>query len=128
MSRTIKLEVVDYAQVVAGRDYLIRVIEVKSKRKTLMVRFCHVSEEQQGREHAQSFPLPVRPSGLTADLFRACGKEVNIGATLKPRELIGKCVNVKFRPSSDGVLEICSIDPISKEKNNEPSESESTGP
>lgn len=57
----------------------------------------HADNKQQGRTHVVDLPLPIRPDGLTASLIKAAGHEVAVGTKVKPMELTGKSVGVRFR-------------------------------
>ena len=120
MPRPTKLRVVEYPSLVASRDYPARVAEVRVERKKLRVQLEHISERQQGRRHSLCLSLPVRPFGLTADFFRACSVQVNVGRTLDPRACLQRIANVRFERSPDGEWAIVSIKPLQKEHKNEP--------
>ena len=64
--------------------------------KGLSVRFEFVDEEQAGRIHLQFLSLPIRPQGLTALFFAACGMDVSVGCRVRPKDTEGMIVGARF--------------------------------
>ena len=97
------LEVIDYEDLVAKREYLVRVTGVRSNLKTgtLTVHVVHLSREQDGRSQEFSLPLPVLPGGRTAAFFRACGIAVAIGTPLSAADAVRRQLKMRFGSVND---------------------------
>ena len=61
-----------------------------------------LDKEHAGRTHVAVLPVPVRPGGLAADFFRACGVEVVAGGTVTPKAVLGKVVRAQFARTASG--------------------------
>ena len=97
------LAVVGFPDFRPDHDYWAKVIDVRVNRKTqeLHVMFQHLDHEQDGRMQEIVLALPIRPSGRTADFFRACGIDVEIDAEIVPQDVIGRRISIRFGPATD---------------------------
>ena len=95
MPRKKKLTVMAYPDLKSDAMYpaLITNVDVGD---TLSIILKHLSADQEGRSQVVKIRLPVRPDGLAAALFHACGLSTEIGAELDPKAIIGAVVNVRF--------------------------------
>ena len=97
-----------------GRRYRARVERVvkSAKPSGLAVELEHLDSDQQGRRLEVILPLPPRPGGLTAGLFRACGMDVIVGARIVVQEIIGRIVAVNILRQPEGRWSVVSFEPI----------------
>ena len=104
--------------------YLCLVLEVtrSTKPRGIRVTIQHLGEPQAGRTHTFIIALPLRPEGLGADFFRACGLGIAVGGQVAPRDAIGVTIRVRFAPSEDGNYNPVTFKP--KEENNDGRQSE----
>ncbi len=100
MPRKKKLTVMAYPDLKSDAMYpaLITNVDVGD---TLSIILKHLSADQEGRSQVVKIRLPVRPDGLAAALFHACGLSTEIGAELDPKAIIGAVVNAHFGPAED---------------------------
>jgi hypothetical protein len=86
-----------------GTWYALRVtgIEKCADPPSLRVHLDFFDADQAGRSHTAVLLLPVRPAGLTAAFFQACGMETSPGNALAPHEAVGWAVRVQFGPATD---------------------------
>lgn len=77
------------------RDYAVRVVSLRRKHKQIEVSLEFLDPEQAGRCLFETLELPVRPAGLTAAFFAACGQEVQTGNRLAPQDCLGQTLTVQ---------------------------------
>ena len=97
----------DWPSLIPARLYQCRVREVakQASSKAIRVLLEHLDDEQAGRVSEAVLPLPIRPEGLGASLFRATSVDVAVGAKLSPKDLTGRVVGVRFRACGNGGFE-----------------------
>ena len=98
MPRPWTLEIEDYQPLRPTVFYCVLIATIAKSRKPpgVQVVFEHLGQEQRGRRHKIFLPLPLRPSGPTAELFEVCGFKIEVGATVSPNEVIGRTVLARF--------------------------------
>ncbi|MDI6451606.1 hypothetical protein [Anaerobaca lacustris] len=116
MPRPWELEVKPHPPYVAGRCYRVRVLAVSKSRKAqgLAVELEHQDEDQQGRRVHVDLPAP-RPEGLAADFFVACGQQVQVGATLRPKDCEGKVITACFAPDAGETWQVSNFKPLQEQ-------------
>lgn len=118
MTRPRTLTVEPYPDPAVDRNLSARVAsaEANLKSQELRVRLELLSKEQEGRIQELSLPLPVRPAGRTASFVRACGIDVRVGAEIKPGDLVGKIILVRFGSETEDLKsEVVSFGQSTKE-------------
>ncbi len=77
------------------RAYSVRIVEV-SKGEDMQMLFTleHQDDEQRGRITEVMLQRPIRPGGLAAQIFAACGQEVKVGAVIEPEACVGLRIRV----------------------------------
>jgi hypothetical protein len=92
----------------AGVWYLLRVVSVEKSADPpgVRVQFEFLDADQAGRMHMAVLPVPVRPSGLVADFFRAAGLDVIAGGTVSPKAVVGRTVRAQFTRDAHGGWQI----------------------
>ena len=83
--------------------------EVLKRKKCVEVTLRHGKGEHEGRCHVVQLALPIRPHGITAEFFRACGFEVSEGTTVRPSEVVGRTLEVKFQIDLTGMAVVSSF-------------------
>ncbi len=78
-----------------ARGYIVRVLDVL-KRDDMQMLFVleHQDEEQRGRTMEMLLQRPIRPGGLAAHVFAACGQDVKVGAVIEPEACVGQRIRV----------------------------------
>jgi hypothetical protein len=85
-----------------GEPHPVRIMDIrKDARSTITVILEHTTQEQAGRSHNVTLPIPLRPGTLTAGLFQACGFETDPGTTIEPKKVLGREILAKFAAVSD---------------------------
>lgn len=108
------LAVVDFPELRFDRDYraLIAQLRVQSRSQMLRVMLQLLDAEQDGRRQEITLTLPIRPTGPTADFFRACGFDVAVQTEIIPQEVVGRQVRVRFGSQGNGTeARPCSFSP-----------------
>ena len=100
------LKVAEYESYVPGKEFLVRVADVRINLKTsrLLVRLEHLSSEQDGRVQEVILPLPIHVSGRTAAFFRACGVAVRPDGEIDLADAVGRKLTVRFEPGAEGPI------------------------
>lgn len=62
----------------------------------------HLGQAQAGRIHCGVLPGPIRPAGITAAFFAACGQGVAPGEQVRPAAAAGQIVMARFITATDG--------------------------
>lgn len=102
MPRRWLITVKDCPQLTFLHWYVVRVRRVAPAGSAAMcVTLEHLAEDQAGRTHSVSLPLPVRPEGLTAEFLRTAGVEVAVGTKIDPTAAVGQMLSVRFQPDGD---------------------------
>jgi len=99
-----KLE--DLADLVYGRWYRVRVVDVRKDRarKQIVVKIEHTDREQEGRMTHMTIALPLRRVGLGAAFSEACGLLDGSSTGISPRDAVGCVVQVRYENiESEGV-------------------------
>jgi len=98
MPRAIELVVEPYGDLVPGRPYATRILNVKVKSKPgeIHVTLEHVGQEQQGRRQTCLLPAKLLPNNLTSQFLRATGLDVTTGNRVDPTDAVGASVLVTF--------------------------------
>lgn len=101
-----------------GNWYKVGVVtaEVLKRKKWVEVTLRHGKGEHEGRCHVVQLALPIRPNGITAEFFRACGFEVSEGTTVRPSEVVGRTLEVKFQIDLTGMAVVSSFRGFDQEK------------
>lgn len=99
--------------------YRLRVGGVCRNGAGMEVTLVHLDADQAGRTHKVVLPLPVRPAGLTAEFFAACGFDASVGITITPGEAVNSIVGVRFKNVSGGEPKVAAFEPIHEESKNE---------
>lgn len=89
--------------------YLLRVVSIERSVEPFAVRveFEFMDEEQAGRTYVMLLPLPLRPTGLAADFFRAVGVDITAGGTVRPHSARNKLLRAEFaRTTGNGEWQI----------------------
>ena len=104
MPRAWEIPVEPYPEIDVSHDYLVSVLSVKKSKspRGISVVLQHLDADQADRKHSIVLPLPIRPSGLTAEFFQACGMEVAVGGKLSPKDTVGTTIKVRFLPAETG--------------------------
>jgi len=104
MPRAWEISVEPYPEIDISRDYLVLVLSVKKRKspRGISVVLQHLDTDQADRKHSIILPLPIRPSGLTAEFFQASGVEVAVGGKLAPRDATGATIKARFLPVNTG--------------------------
>lgn len=112
-----KVTVKNFEDLKPNTVYSTRVASVDktSNGKAIHVTLEHTDECQAGRLHEVELPLPIRPRGPAADLFRPCGMEVVVNGKITPRDIVGSAVGVRFKPSGNDTYEISAFEVFNKE-------------
>jgi len=87
----------DFPTVKAEHPYRVRVVTVEKSHAPpgFSVTIEHLDAEQLGRRH--TFVLqPIRPMGVTAMFFTACGFSIAPSAEIKPKDAIGRTIHIAF--------------------------------
>lgn len=94
-----------WKQLSVSRDYRCLVLEIvrSTKPRGIRVTLQHLDEPQCGRTHTFDIALPLRPEGIGAEFFRACGLDIAVRGQVAPRDAIGAMIRVGFA-SGDGNL------------------------
>ena len=86
----------DWPTISTNFDYHVQVVSVRRKGKQIEVSFKFLGSDQFGRQMSEVLELPIRPAGVTASFFAACGQDVQAGKSLSPRDCLGQTVAVRF--------------------------------
>ena len=97
--------------------YKLKVTSIQKSRKTIRLQLEFLDRQMAGRTLTVSLPLPVRPAGVTADFFCACGMPVTIGSEILPRSTINCVIRACFVRADEG-YQLGSIKPVRKEYKN----------
>ena len=89
-----------YPELVSHKAYVTSIKNITRVGKRIEVQLEFSEQPQQGRRLTTHLPLPIRPEGLTADYFVACGLEVIPQAKITPNETIGSVIVVTFDKTS----------------------------
>lgn len=114
MPRAWELLVEPHPTIDTGRDYLMLVLSIKKNKGSqgIAVVVEHLDGDQAGRKHSIVLPLPIRPSGITAEFFKACYMEPIVGRALLPKEVIGRTIKARFmREEEDGTYNVRAFSP-----------------
>jgi len=76
-------------------------IEKVTKDKAIRVTVEFQGKQMQSRRLSFRLPLPLRPDGIAADFFRACGIYIGTGLKISPRGTIGKMLKMRFEKGVD---------------------------
>jgi len=90
-----------YPELVKHRPYSTCIKNVTRVDKTIEIQLEFLDQPQQGRRLTIYLPRPIRPEGLTADYFMACGFELIPRTKIAPHETIGSVIVVTFDKTSD---------------------------
>jgi hypothetical protein len=86
------------------------------RQKCVEVTLRHGKGEHEGRCHVVQLALPIRPHGITAEFFRACGLEVSEGTTVRPSEVVGRTLEVRFQSDPNGTAVVSAFRGHDQEK------------
>ena len=113
MPRPWTLKIEDFPPLRRDRQYRLRVVTVEKAGAPAGIRATleHLDQDQAGRRHVLDFRLPIRPAGLAAQFFRACGLYISVGATVAPVKALGQVIRVRLAPTADGELKPVSFEP-----------------
>jgi hypothetical protein len=115
-----------YSELVKYKAYRTCIKNVARVDKTIEVQLEFLDQPQQFRRLTIHLPLPIRPEGLTADYFTACGLEVVPEARIAPHETIGSVIVVTFDKTSDSSsYQPVNFKPISRGESHESIQPES---
>ena len=120
MSRPWVLTVKDNPKLEPAKLYLVEIEDIQPAGNTIKATLRHRSPPQEGRQQEVLLSAELFPMSLAASLFRACGFDTSVGASIRPRDARGKLVKVVFRPSNDGGVEVDRIEYIHSEVTHEP--------
>ncbi len=106
--RVQKLTVTAHPELDPDKPYRARVTDLKANKKAneLRLELRFLDRSQEGRSHTLTLPLPVHPTGTTADFFRAVGMDVSLASEIRPADAIGRTLLVCFGAPSDGDSEV----------------------
>ena len=99
--------------------YRVCIVKIHKSAKAIQVTLEHLDEEERGRITQVAVPRPIRPTGLAADFFKACGTDVMVGMQIAPLDCIGTTIKARFAKGSDGNWQATHFEPLTKENNNE---------
>lgn len=97
----------------------VKAIQKSPQGKSMLADLEFLEGPQKGRRLREALELPIRPEGRTADFFRACGREVNLKATLSPPDTVGSVIRVRLERNIMGQWQITDFEPFVKDTNHE---------
>jgi hypothetical protein len=112
-----------YSDLAKGKAYTVRVknIHKATTAEAMEVTVEFVEPSQQGRRFTVHLSLPIRPQGLTADFFAACGIDITPQAKITPRSALGCLIQVVFEKTPDGpAWQPIEFQPFSQGESHEP--------
>jgi len=102
--------------------YKLQVVGIKriSNPRAMEVEVEFTEQPQLGRRITIHLPLPIRPSGPTAEYFTSCHMQIESQATVSPRDTIGSVIAARFRTEPQDVTpEPISFEPIFQGEEND---------
>jgi len=116
-----------YPKIAGHKAYRICIKNVIKAGKTIKIQIEFMDHPQQGRRLTIHLPRPIRPEGLAADYFIACGLEVIPKAEIVPPDTIGSIITATFDKTSDSASwQPVNFKSIAQGESDEPIQSEST--
>ena len=102
MPRAVELVAEPYGDILPGRPYAVRVLDVKVKSKSgeLHLTIEHAGQEQEGRKQTCILPAKLLPNNVTSQLLKAAGVDVTTGNKVNPANAAGALVLVTFAASA----------------------------
>jgi hypothetical protein len=101
-------------------------IERLTKDKVIRVTVEFKGKQMQGRSLDFRLPLPIRPDGIAADFFRACGISVVSNMKVSPRDTMGKTLKARFEEEVNGKYQPLHFEAVSPKNSFEPAEHQSS--
>lgn len=92
----------DWPKFKPGQYYLAEILKIKKQCKQIQVSLRFLEEEMRERTLTIHLPLPIRPEGVTADYFRACGLAVSPLVPICPNDTLGSQIRIQLKPSDTG--------------------------
>ena len=107
-----------------GQSYPVQVsnIEKLPKEQTIRITVHFQGKQMRKRRLCFSLTLPIRPDGIAADFFGACGISVAANMKISPRQALGKVLHVQFEKGPDGAYQPTCFEAIHQETVHEPPE------
>jgi hypothetical protein len=91
----------DWPAICAKREYCVKIVKLKKKRKRFEVTIEFIDQKQAGRRKLVVLERPTLPAGLTAAFFAACGQNIQAGNQFSPEDYLGQTITVRFGKQND---------------------------